>query len=79
MKSERWVAHGRTGRDPCKGTSLLPGLLPARVDGKGPVEYPTDSRSPDRVGSVARLPPERPPSCPETLCNVRARAIGEGE
>ncbi|HXZ93302.1 MAG TPA: phosphotransferase [Burkholderiales bacterium] len=42
--------------------SLLPGLLLARVDGKSPVEYVTDTSQKDRVRRVARALIAEPPA-----------------
>ena len=53
-----------------RASSLLPGLLLARVDGKSPVEYLTDERSKDLVRRQARAMLAEPP---ETLIDIRRR------
>ncbi|MGE5129681.1 MAG: phosphotransferase [Sphingomonadaceae bacterium] len=45
-----------------RAASLLPGLLLARVDGKSPVEYVTDTSQKNRVRRAARGLIEAPPS-----------------
>jgi len=45
-----------------RAASLLPGLLLARVDGKSPVEYVTETSQKDRVRSVAGALIESPPA-----------------
>ena len=45
-----------------RAASLLPGLLLARVDGKSPVEYITESSQQNRVRSVARALIAAPPA-----------------
>ena len=57
-----------------RASSLLPGLLLARVDGKSPVEYVTDSVAKQRIRSFAKPLLLQPP---KTLEEVRLAWAGE--
>ena len=70
----RGVAWEPPGELESRASSLLPGLLLARIDGKSPVEYLTDEPSKDLVRRHARAMLADPP---ERLIDIRRRWTGD--
>ena len=60
-----------------RAAALLPALLLARIDGKSPVEYITQSEDARFVRDIARPLIAAPPARLATISEVWARAIGE--
>jgi aminoglycoside phosphotransferase (APT) family kinase protein len=72
MKGVTWEAPGGIAE---RTSTLLPGLLLARVDGKSPVEYLTDERDKDRVRKYARHHLHHPVSSLTTLKEEWQRSL----
>ncbi|MBM3732547.1 MAG: aminoglycoside phosphotransferase family protein [Acidimicrobiia bacterium] len=58
-----------------RAAELLPGLFLARVDGKSPVEYLTETADKDKVRRVARALLVEPPARLEDVANAWSREI----